>query len=137
MAGEKNGTTVVITKNDVEIVGQMEATITYGGTPIDISNKSFGDWITALDDNLSGRQIIIAGTIVYNDAVIYEAIKADAFTGKQDTYGVDFLNGETLAGTFVPTGMSDSLPHGDKVSTAISFNSSGEIIRTPQTAPAP
>ncbi|OEU76781.1 MAG: hypothetical protein BA864_05215 [Desulfuromonadales bacterium C00003093] len=137
MAGEINGTTVLITKNAVGVVGQMEATITYGGTPIDISNKSFGDWITSLDDNLSGKQVIIAGTIVYNNDIAYEAIKNEAFTGKQDTYGVDFLTGEKLDGTFVPTGMSDSIPHGDKVSTAISFNSSGEVVRTPQTAPAP
>ena len=41
MAGEINGTKVLIKKDGSTIVGQMEATVTFNGTPIDISNKSY------------------------------------------------------------------------------------------------
>ena len=37
MAGEINGTNVVISNGTGVIVGQMEATLTYNGTPIDIA----------------------------------------------------------------------------------------------------
>ena len=137
MSGELNGTTCLIYKGVAgtdELVGQMEFSVTYGGTPIDISNKSAGDWITLLDGELAAKQIIFAGTLDYNDDVTYEDIKLEAFTGTQDDYTFKFLpSDEALAGKFVPTGMSDAVPHGDKVSTAISFNSSGEVTRTPQT----
>ena len=43
MSGEINGTNIVIANGTGEIVGQGAFTLTYGGTPIDISNKSNGD----------------------------------------------------------------------------------------------
>ena len=137
LGGELNGTTCLLYKGvagTAELIGQMEITVTYNGTPIDISNKSAGDWICLLDGELAGKQVVIAGTLVYNSDASYEAVKAEAFTGTQDDYVFKFTpSAEALAGKFVPTGMSDSAPHGDKVSTAISFNSSGEVVRTPQT----
>lgn len=135
MAGELNGTLVLIQNGSDDIVGQMEATITYGGTPIDISNKTYLDWITLHDGELSAQQITIAGTLVYNNSATYEAVKADAFTGTQDTYSITFgATGEKLTGSFVPTGLSDSAPQGDKVTTSVTFMSSGTVTRTPQSA---
>jgi hypothetical protein len=136
LGGEINGTTCLLYKGVAgteELIGQMEMSITYGGTPIDISNKSAGDWICLLDGELAAKQIVIAGTVVYNSDATYEAVKAEAFVGTQDDYTFKFgSSAEALAGKFVPTGMSDATPQGDKVSTAISFNSSGEVTRTPQ-----
>ena len=40
MAGEINGTNIVLVNGTGEIVGQMEGTLTFNGSPIDISNKS-------------------------------------------------------------------------------------------------
>lgn len=133
MAGELNGTLVLIKDSTTQaIVGQMEATVTYGGTPIDISNKSFQDWITLHDGELSGQQVTVAGSLTYNNDASYEKVKADAFSGTQDTYSIEFgATGEVLSGTFVPTGMSDAAPHGDKVSTSVTFTSSGVVTRTP------
>ena len=137
LPGALNGTTCLLYKGVAgteTIVGQMEFTVTYGGTPIDISNKSAGDWLCFLDGELAGQQVVIAGTVVYNSDATCEAVRADAFVGTQDDYVFKFLpSDETLAGKFVPTGMSDTVPHGDKVSTSVSFNSSGEVVRTPQT----
>lgn len=135
MAGEINGTNVIIKKGGTAIVGQMEATLTYNGTPIDISNKSAGDNITLMDAELSGVQLQISGTIVYNSDTVYRAMRADALAGTQAVYSVEYTGpattDESFSASMVPTGMSDSIPHGDKVSTSITFISSGVITHTP------
>ena len=107
MSGEVNGTSVIIQKGSgpgAPIVGQMETTLTMNGTPIDISNKSSGDFVTYLDGQISGQQIVLTGTITYNDDAVYEAMKAAAFTGTQDDYSVTFPGNEAYAGKFVPSG---------------------------------
>ena len=40
MSGEINGTGIVLVNGTGAIVGQMEGTLTFNGSPIDISNKS-------------------------------------------------------------------------------------------------
>ena len=131
MAGEINGTTVLVSKGAGVIVGQMEATVTFNGTPIDVSNKSSGNNIVLLDNELAGKQMQIAGTIVYNNDTVYRAIRADALIGAQDTYTITYAGAtttqESFSATMVPTGLSDALPHGDKVSTSITLLSSGVI----------
>ena len=134
MAGEINGTKVLIKKNGSTIVGQMEATVTFNGTPIDISNKSGGDWVTLLDGELAGKQLQISGTLVYNNDTVYRAVRADALTGTQDTYTVEYtsdaVTDEQFSALFVPNGLSDALPMGDKVTTSITLLSSGVVTHT-------
>jgi len=67
MAGEINGTNILIQKgaSPTDIFGQMEATLTMNGTPIDISNKSNGDFVTMLDAEVSSQQIVLTGTMIY------------------------------------------------------------------------
>jgi len=135
MSGEINGTNVVIQNGTGEIVGQMEMTLTWNGTPIDISNKSYNDWVTLLDGELAGKQLNFSGTIVYNDDTQYRKVRADALAGTQDTYTITYTSpattDESFSGTMVPNALSDALPHGDKVSTTITFLSSGEVTHTP------
>ena len=138
MSGELNGTNIVIENGTGVIVGQMESTLTVNGTPIDISNKSYQDFITLLNSELSGKQLQIAGTIVYNDDTQYAKVRADALVGTQDTYKLIYVSANTtdeeFNGTFVPNGLSDSIPHGDKVSTSITFLSSGAYTHVPAVA---
>ncbi len=134
MAGELNGTLVLIKKAGTDLVGQGEMTMTVGGTPIDISNKSYGDYVTYLDDALSAKQIVLSGTITYNNNTAYEALRADAMTGSQDDYTIVYAaTGEQITAKFVPTGMSDALPLGGAVTTTVSLNSSGTYTYTPAT----
>ena len=134
MAGEINGTKVLIKKDGSSIVGQMEATVTFNGTPIDISNKSQGDWVTLLDGELAGKQLQISGTLVYNNDTVYRAVRADALTGTQDTYTVEYtsdaVTDEQFSALFVPNGLSDALPMGDKITTSITLLSSGTVTHT-------
>lgn len=134
MSGEINGTKVLIKKDGTTIVGQMEATVTFNGTPIDISNKSQGDWVTLLDGELAGKQLQISGTLVYNNDTVYRQVRADALTGTQDTYTVEYTSDaatdEQFSASFVPNGLSDALPMGDKVTTSITLLSSGTVTHT-------
>lgn len=131
MSREINGTTVILSDGSGDIVGQMEMTLTLNGTPIDISNKSFLDNVTLIDGEISGQQMQISGTIVYNDNARYRSMRADSLTGTQDTYTMTYTGAattqETLSASMVPTGLSDAIPHGDKVSTSITLLSSGVI----------
>lgn len=134
MAGEINGTKVLIKKDGSTIVGQMEATLTFNGTPIDISNKSQGDWVTLLDGELAGKQLQIAGTLIYNSDTVYRQVRADALAGTQATYTVEYTSDastdEAFSATMVPNGLSDALPMGDKVTTSITLLSSGTVTHT-------
>lgn len=134
MAGEINGTNVIVSNSTGAIVGQLEMTMTFNGTPIDVSNKSAGDFIALLDGELSGKQMQLSGTIVYNDDVQYRKVRADSLVGAQDTYTITYTSNattdESFSATMVPNGLSDALPHGDKVATTITFLSSGSVTHT-------
>ena len=135
MAGEINATNVIIQNGTGDIVGQMSMTLTYNGTPIDISNKSNNDLVTLLDGELAGKQLQFSGDLVYNDDTQYRKVRADAISGTQDTYTITYASSATTDEAFsalmVPNGLSDALPHGDKVSTTMTFLSSGAITHTP------
>ena len=132
MAGEISGTNVIIANGTGDIVGQMEATLTINGTLIDVSNKANGDNVTLLDANLAGKQLQFAGTIVYNNDTQFRKVRADAISGTQDTYTVTYpseaTTDESFSASMAPNGLSDALPHGDKVATTVTFLSSGAII---------
>ena len=134
MSGEISGTKVLIKKDGSTIVGQMEATVTFNGTPIDISNKSQGDWVTLLDGELAGKQLQIAGTLIYNSDTVYRQVRADALSGTQAVYTVEYTSDATtdekFSATMVPNGLSDALPMGDKVTTSITLLSSGTVTHT-------
>ena len=134
MAGEVNGTNLIIANGTGAIVGQMSFTHTFGGVPIDISNKSNGDNITYIDGELATKQHIFSGEIIYSSDAEYRAMRDLVFSGGHDTFTLTYVSDattdESFTGQFVPTGLSDSIPHGDKVSTTISFNSSGVVTRT-------
>ena len=135
MSGEINGTAIVLSNGSGAIVGQMEGTLTFNGTTIDISNKSYLDNVTLLDGELSGKQLQFAGTIVYNDDTQYRKVRTDSQVGTQDTYTITYVSpattDESFSALMVPNGLSDALPHGDKVSTSITFLSSGVITHVP------
>ena len=138
MSGELNGTNIIIENGTGAIVGQMESSLTVNGSPIDISNKSYQDFVTLLDAELSGKQIQISGTIVYNDDANYAKVRADSLNGTQDSYKLIYVSANTtdemFEATMVPNGLSDTIPHGDKVSTSITLLSSGEYTHTPAVA---
>ena len=135
MSGEINATNVVIVNGTGDIVGQMEMTLSFNGTPIDISNKSFDDWVTLMDGELAAKQLQVSGTIVYNDDTQFRKVRDDAFAGVADTYTITYVSGattdESFTASMIPNGLSDALPHGDKITTSITFLSTGEVTHVP------
>ena len=136
MANEINGTNTVIENGTGAIVGQMETTLTYNGSPIDISNKSAGDYVSLLNGELSGKQVQFSGTLIYNDDTQFRKVRADSLVGTQDTYTITYVGSgattdESFSATFVPNGLSDAIPYGDKVSTTVTFLSSGVVTHVP------
>lgn len=130
MASEINGTNVLVKKGTnagTAIVGQMEFTLTHAGSPIDISNKSYGDFITLLNGELSGKQLTFAGSLVYNSDATYRDVVNASFNGTIEQYSLVWPDGYYITASFMPNGLSDSLPHGDKISTSINFLSSGSF----------
>lgn len=134
---EVNGTTVIIQKDGAEIIGQMDMTVTHNGAPIPTTNKSGGGWDTFLDGELGTKGVVIAGSIVYNNTIVQQQMLTDAFAGTQAVYSFTYPNtGEAFSGSFVPHARADSLTQSTAVNVAISFTASGEVTRTPATAPA-
>jgi len=138
MSGELNGSKIILQNSTGVIVGQMEGSLTFNGSPIDISNKSFDDWVTLMDGELAGKQLQFSGSIVYNDNVQYAKVRADSIAGAADTYTLTYTSANTtdeaFSASMIPNGLSDSLPHGDKVTTSITFLSTGAVTHTPAVA---
>lgn len=139
MANEINGTNVLIHKGagaGSVIVGQTTASISIGGTPIDISSKTFGDWVTLMDTELAGRQITISGECIYQDDSVFQAMLNEAFDGTQDNYTITMTSGaatdESFTGKFVPSGVSYSANMGEAVKASFTLTSSGVVTRTAQ-----
>lgn len=133
MAGELMGTLVIIADATGNIVGQGESTLSFNGTPVDISNKSTGDNLVMMNAVVSGQQMQIAMNITYNSDTQYKKVRADSLTGTQDTYTATYgATGEIFSALMVPTGMSDALPMGDRVTTSLTLMSSGVVTHTPQ-----
>mgnify|MGYP000336055221 CR=1 FL=1 len=129
MAGELNGTQVLIKKGTSTIVGQMEATLTFNGTPIDISNKSHQDWVTLLSGELAGKQLQVAGSIIYTNENAYREMREDAMYGRKANYKVEFADGEEFTASFVPTGLADNFPRGQAQTSSFTLVSSGSVSR--------
>lgn len=129
MAGELSGTNVLLYRQGSsgfeDIMGQLEITTTYTGSPIDVSNKSFGDFVTLLDGELSTKQVTLSGNMVYNGDSAFQQMRQDRYNATQVRYRLDY-NGEKAV---VLTGMldskSDSLPQGAAAQMAFSIASSG------------
>jgi hypothetical protein len=136
MAGEINTTNTLVQNSSGVIVGQGSFTHTFAGALIDISNKSYEDWVTNLDGQLSGKQHVFAGEFVYNNDAEFRKTRSDTFVGTQDTYTLIYVGSgaatdESFTGLFTPNALSDDLGHGVAGKTSLSFTSSGTVTRTP------
>ena len=93
---------------------------------------------TLLDGELAGKQLQWAGTIVYNTDAQAQKVLTDSLTGIMDTYTIAYPAGgttdESFSALMMPNGRADTQPHGDKLSSSITFLSSGAITHVPYAA---
>ena len=106
MSGEMNGTAIILNNTTGEVEGQGDFTHTFGGTPIEIGNKSTGDNVVYLDGELSSKQHIFSGDFTYNSGAQFRKARDDSFSGTQDTYTLTFVGSgvvtdESFTGLFV------------------------------------
>ncbi len=129
MAGELNGTNVLLYRQGLsgfdEIIGQLEITNAFVGAPIDISNKSFDDFVTMLDGELSTKQVTLSGTMVYNSDAAFQQMRQDRFAGQQVKYRLDYNGEKSIVLTGMLDSLGDNLPQGAAVQTTFSIASTG------------
>jgi hypothetical protein len=136
MSGELNGTAIVVNNTSGEVVGQGDFTHAYGGTPIEIGNKSTGDNVVYLDGEGATKQHVFAGDFTYNSDAQLRKVRADTFSHTMDTYTLTYTGSgvatdESFVGLFMPNALTDTIGMGVKVTTAITFSSSGVVTITP------
>ena len=134
MSLEVNGTKAVLQVQTggsySSIVGQLEFNVTYEGAPIDISNKSYNDFIVLMDSELSGKQTTLTGSIVFNNSSYYNGLYDDFILGTERNFRLTWLDG-TYINTELQgrvTALSNSLPMGDKVVANITITSEGRNV---------
>lgn len=113
----------------VDIVGQGDATVNHQGAPIELSNKSSGNWRVNLDGSISTKAIDIDVPVTASDDASYETLVNAAFTGTAGPYVFDFVE-YYYEGTFTPVLQSESAAKDSAVEATIQFQSSGEVTRT-------
>jgi hypothetical protein len=135
MSDGANGTNCLLYRfdgsADAVIVGQMEITSAFNGAPIDISNKSYGDFVTLMDAQLSTKGRTMAATIIYSNDAEYKQLRADTLAGTIREYMLDYGTGlvaDQIRFNGIPNAPSDSAPVGDKVTTSLSILSVGDDI---------
>ncbi len=136
MSKEINGTLFVLNNTSGDVVGQGDFTHAYGGTPIEIGNKSTGDNVVYMDGQGATKQHVFSGDFTYNDDAQFRKVRDDTFNHTLDTYTLTFtgsgaVTDESFTGSFMPNALTDTIPQGVKVTTAITFSSSGVVTIVP------
>lgn len=137
MSGELNGVKALLLIGDGfgnydDIIGQVELTDTFNGSPIDISEKSIGDFVTYMNNELSTNGLNISGGLIYNNDSAYRSFRVRQQSRLITEFKLSFNDEGTtslyLAG--VITEISDNLALGDKVITNFNIMSTGESFRS-------
>ena len=104
-------------------IGQIELTNSSSSAPIDISNKSYDDYIALMDGELSSRQYSLTGNIFYNSDTSYRKIRELALLGTEFRTKILELSDdpEDFIYWTVISSMSDQLNVGEGIATSVTF----------------
>ena len=105
------------------IAGQLDGTMTLGGTRVDNTNKANGGGISYVQDCIVGKQVIFAGNFTLVEDAAQSTIKAAIEAGTSIEMSILGFDGESWSGLFAPTGRSDAAPLNGDSTMAVSFNS--------------
>jgi hypothetical protein len=124
-----NGSACIVKRNGTQIIGQLETSISFTGSLIQLNNGSVDQWVRYLNAELVGRRLQINGPIIYTNDAAFHAVRLDAQTGTKANYSFEYADGEEFAASFIPTNLSDNALMGDKQSSTFSLVSSGAVAR--------
>lgn len=123
-----NGSGVLLSKGDDVIVGQMDMTINYIGSPIDLTNNAEGEWRVLLDGVLSSKELAIDASITFSSDSIYQQVLTDSLSGTADYYKITYPNGKFFTAYLTPTGLTYQAGKDSAVTTSLKFISSQEVF---------
>ena len=127
MIGDLNGTKAVIEidfdDGFFSTIGQIEFTQSYNASPIEISNKSYLDYVTYLDEGLSSIQFNLSGNIIYNSDLSYRRLRSFANLGQLFNLRIINIKDNTIISEYkaIVSNMADNAEIGSAVSTSITF----------------
>ena len=107
----------------VAIAGQLDGTMTLGGTRVDNTNKANGGGISYVQDCIVGKQVVFAGNFTLVEDAAASTIKAAIEAGASIEMSILGFDGESWEGLFAPMSRSDSAPLNGDSTMAVSFNS--------------
>lgn len=132
MAGELNGTGVILYRQGAngmaDIVGQLDITNAFTGATINIGNKSFGDFVVLMNNELAGQQVTFSGDMIYNSDAAFQQMRQDRYNAEQTRYRLDYSGDKSIVVTGMLDSKSESMPQGDAVKTTFSIVSSGQPL---------
>ena len=116
------------------IVGQGDASLSHGGAPIEINNKSSGGWRVNLDGSTSTRSLDIDIEFTTSDEASFEELVSDAFGGIAGDYSFVFTDapgtsGYYYEGKFTPVLSGETAAKDSAATATLQFQSTGEITR--------
>jgi len=120
--------------SEVVIAGQLDGTMTLGGTPVMITNKASGGFIEVLPDFLAGKQVVFSTTFTASDEVAQKTLKEAVENGTLIAGNIVSGVGaeEWQCDTWSVTGRSDSSAVQGGVSImSLTFSTSGTYVYTP------
>lgn len=127
MIGDLNGTKAVIEidfdDGFFSTIGQIEFTQSYNASPIEISNKSYLDYVTYLDEGLSSIQFNLSGNIIYNSDLTYRRLRSFANLGQLFNLRIINIKNNSIISEYkaIVSNMDDNAQIGSAVSTSITF----------------
>lgn len=121
--------------SEAVIAGQMDGTMTLGGAPVDITNKSNGGAITYLDGFRAGKQVVFAVTLTLLSEAVQNSIKAAAESGTQIAGIVESgVGGEAWqCDTWAVSNRSDAAPVNGSPQMSVNLSTSGAYTYTAPT----
>lgn len=137
MSGELNGVKALLLISDgaggySDIIGQVELSDNMTGAPIDVSNKTLGDYVTYLNNELATNGLTLSGSIVYNNDATFRQFRARRIARLISDFKLSF-NAEDTTSLYISgviTQLSDSLAQGDKLTTSFSIQSTSDAFRS-------
>jgi hypothetical protein len=121
--------------SEAEIAGQMDGTMTVGGAPVEITNKSNNGHITYMEDFVAGKQIVFAVNLTLLSEAVQNSIKAAVESGGQLPGVVETgVGGEQWqCDNWVFTGRSDGAPVNSSAQMSVNVMTSGAYAYTAPT----
>ena len=121
-----------------EIAGQMDGTMTVGGTRIENTNKSNGGGISYVANCIAGKQVVFAGNFTFVDDAAQNTIKQAIEDGVSIECTVFGYGTESWEGLFAVAGRADNAGTNSDSTWAVTFSSdasNGLYVYTPATDP--